>query len=136
VVIVPWLDDGRLVLIRNERVAAGQELLELPAGTLEPGEAPRDAACRELAEETGYRPGRLRPLVEFFTTPGFCDELIQVFEAADLEAVGQHLDPGERIEVQVVTRAEALAMIDDGRIRDGKTIAAILLSDRRRDAGP
>lgn len=135
VVIVPWLEDGRLVLISNERVAAGGRLLELPAGTLEPGEAPRDAAARELAEETGYRPGRIEPLVDFFTTPGFCDELIQVFQASDLESVGQHLDPGERIEVQLVTRGEALAMIDDGRIRDGKTIAAILLSDRRRGAG-
>jgi ADP-ribose pyrophosphatase len=137
VVIVPWRDDGRLVLIRNERVAAGQRLLELPAGTLEAGEDPRDAAARELAEETGYRPARVEPLGEFFTTPGFCDELIRVFEASGLRAGGQRLDPGERIEVEVVTRAEALDMIDDGRIRDGKTIAAILLSDRhRRDRGP
>jgi ADP-ribose pyrophosphatase len=137
VVIVPWLDDQRLVLIRNERVAAGQRLLELPAGTLEPGEAPQAAAGRELAEETGYRPGRVTPIGEFYTTPGFCDELIRVFEATELDPVGQDLDPGEQIEVEVVALAEALAMIDDGRIRDGKTIAAILLADRRRrDGGP
>jgi ADP-ribose pyrophosphatase len=134
VVIVPWLDDQRVVLIRNVRVAAGEDLLELPAGTLEPDEEPQAAAGRELAEETGYRPGRVRALGEFYTTPGFCDEKLRVYVADELEWVGQQLDPGEQIAVVVVTWADALAMIDDGRIRDGKTIAGLLLWDRRRRA--
>jgi ADP-ribose pyrophosphatase len=127
VLVVPQLDDQHLVLVRNERVAVGQHLLELPAGTLEPGENPQAAAGRELAEETGYRPGRIRVLGEFYTSPGFCDELMRVFVAEQLQPVGQKLEPGEHIEVEVVARTEVMAMIGDGRIRDGKTLAALLM---------
>jgi ADP-ribose pyrophosphatase len=127
VLVVPRLEDERLVLVRNERVAVDAHLLELPAGKLEPGEAPQAAASRELEEETGYRPGRIRALGEFYTSPGFCDELMRVFVADQLEPVGQKLEPGENIEVQVIARSEVMAMIGDGRIRDGKTIAALLM---------
>ena len=127
VLVVPRLDDERLVLVRNERVAVQRRLLEFPAGTLEPGEDPRDAASRELEEETGYRPGRVRALGEFYTSPGFCDELMRVFAADELEPVGQKLEPGENLEVEVIARSEVMAMIGDGRIRDGKTIAALLM---------
>jgi ADP-ribose pyrophosphatase len=127
VLVVPRREDERLVLVRNERVAVDAHLLELPAGKLEPGEAPQAAASRELEEETGYRPGRIRALGEFYTSPGFCDELMRVFVADQLEPVGQKLEPGENIEVQVIARSEVMAMIGDGRIRDGKTIAALLM---------
>jgi ADP-ribose pyrophosphatase len=127
VLIVPQLDDQHLVLVRNERVAVGRHLLELPAGALEPGEDPKAAASRELAEETGYRPGRIRALGEFYTSPGFCDELMRVFVAEQLQSVGQKLEPGENLEVEVVARTEVMAMISDGRICDGKTIAAVLM---------
>ncbi len=127
VLVVPRLDDQRLVLVHNERVAVDRRLLELPAGTLGPGEDPEAAASRELEEETGYRPGRIRPLGEFYTSPGFCDERMRVFVAEELRSVGQKLEPGERIEVEVIARTEVMAMIGDGRIRDGKTIAALLL---------
>jgi ADP-ribose pyrophosphatase len=137
VVVVPRLDDQRLVLVRNERVAVGERLLELPAGTLEPGEDPQAAAGRELAEETGYRAGRIRPLGEFYTSPGFCDELLRVFVAEELSPVGQNLDAGERIEVEVIARSDVMAMIADGRIRDAKTMAALLMWILEpRDAGP
>jgi ADP-ribose pyrophosphatase len=135
VLVVPLLEEDRLVLLRHDRVAVGERLWELPAGTLEPGEDPQEAACRELEEETGYRPGSIRALGEFYSSPGFCDELMRAFVADELEWVGQRLEPGEQIEVEVVTRSEALAMIDDGRIRDGKTVAALLMWARReRDA--
>lgn len=132
VLIVPRLDGDRLVLVRNYRVAVNARLLELPAGTLEAGETPAAAAARELEEETGYRADRIEHLVDFYTSPGFCDELMRVFTADDLAFVGQRLEPHEDIEVDVVTTADALAMIDDGRIIDGKTIAALYLWARRR----
>lgn len=130
VVIVPVMADGGLVLIRNHRVAVGAALWELPAGTLEPGEEPLAAAARELEEETGYRPARVRPLAEFYTSPGFLNELLHVFVADDLTFVGQRLEPGEEIEGRDLPRDEVMAMLADGRIRDAKTIASVLLWDR------
>jgi ADP-ribose pyrophosphatase len=132
VLIVARLDGDRLALVRNYRVAVMQRLWELPAGTLEPGEPPEIAAGRELEEETGYRAARIEHLGDFYTSPGFCDELMRVYTAEKLEFVGQRLEPHEDIEVGVVTVDEALAMIDDGRIIDGKTIAALYLWMRRR----
>ena len=134
VLIVPALSERELVLVRNVRVAVGARLWELPAGTLEAGEAPAAAAARELTEETGYRAARIDPVGEFYTSPGFCDELMHVFAASDLEHVGQDLDEGEDIEVDIVTVDETMAMIDDGRIRDGKTIASLAMWLRQRDA--
>ncbi len=135
VLVVPVLPDGRLVMIRNYRVAVGGRLWELPAGSLGAGEDPARAAGRELEEETGYRAGRLDRLCEFYTSPGFCDELMRVFVARDLEPVERRLEPGEDIDGEVVDPALALAMIEDGRILDGKSIVALLLWARRRDAG-
>ncbi len=132
VLIVPRLDGDRLVLVHNYRVAVDDRLWELPAGTLEPGEPPRDAAGRELREETGYRAARIEHLCDFYTSPGFCDELMRVFTADELEFVGQRLEPHEEIEVGVVTADEAMAMVADGRIIDAKTIAALHLWARQR----
>ncbi len=131
VLVVPQLADGRLVMIRNFRVAAGESLLEFPAGMLEAGEDPADAARRELAEETGYHAQRIDRLGEFYTSPGFCDELMRVFAAWVLRPGSQRLEPGEHIDVEVVGPDDAGAMIYDGRIRDGKTIAALLMWSRR-----
>ncbi|MBT8485659.1 MAG: NUDIX hydrolase [Phycisphaerales bacterium] len=136
VAIVPVTDAGAIVLIRNHRVAVDRTLWELPAGTLEPGEPPEVAATRELEEETGYRPTRVRRLAGFYASPGFLDERITLFVADGLVHVGQRLEPGERIEPVSVSLAETLAMIDDGRIEDGKTIAGILLFDRARRVTP
>ncbi|MCH7797895.1 MAG: NUDIX hydrolase [Planctomycetes bacterium] len=132
VLIVPQLDGDRLVLVRNWRVAVDDRLWELPAGTLEPGEAPQAAAARELEEETGYRATTIAPLGDFYTSPGFCDELMRVFTAGGLEFVGQKLEPHEDIEVGVVAVEKALEMAGDGRIIDGKTIASLYLWARRR----
>jgi ADP-ribose pyrophosphatase len=129
-VILPVLDDGRLVLVRNYRVAVDQELIELPAGTLDEGEDPRTCAARELAEETGYRAGRIEPLVSFFSTPGILTERMYTFVASELTAGPTALEAGEQIRPATMTLGEALDAIGGGRIRDGKTILALLYYDR------
>ena len=128
--ILPLLDDGRVVLIRNRRPALGGEaLLELPAGTRE-GDAPIDCAARELEEETGYRAATLEPLTSFYPSPGITDERMDVFVARGLEPGPQRLDPTEEIEVAPMAWGDALEAIREGRIRDGKTIASLLFWER------
>lgn len=126
VVILPLLDEQTVVMIRNQRFAVNQTLWELPAGTLEPGEDPALCAARELEEETGYTARTITPLIEFYTTPGFCTEKMSAFCARGLTLVGQRLDPTERIDVEPVPITQAIKMIRDNQIRDAKTIAALL----------
>ncbi|MEO0514118.1 MAG: NUDIX hydrolase [Planctomycetota bacterium] len=136
VVILPWIADGfvegfdfpgaGVVLIRNERFAVNETLWELPAGTIEPGESPDDCAPRELIEETGYAAERVTKLAEFFPTPGFCTELLHAYRAEGLTFVGQDLDETEKITAQAVAWNEAMKMVRDNVIRDGKTIATLL----------
>lgn len=133
VVIVPVLDGDRLLLIRNDRVAVSGRLWELPAGTRDEGEDPRSTAARELEEEAGYRADRITDLGAFHTSPGFTDELVHAYVAEDLHFVGQRLEPGESIEVAELPLVEVLSMIDDGRLRDAKTIAALLMWRRRAE---
>ncbi|MFH1416803.1 MAG: NUDIX hydrolase [Planctomycetota bacterium] len=128
VVILPLLAGGeQIVLIRNYRHALDRELWELPAGTLDvPGETASAAAARELEEEAGYRAGDIRPLCEFYSTPGMCTELLHAFVATDLTPTRQQLDPTERIRVEIKQRDEALAMVRDGTIVDAKTMVTLL----------
>lgn len=114
-------------MIRNFRIAVDETLLELPAGKLEPGEKPERAARRELAEETGYDCDQVRKIGEFYTSPGFTDELMHAYVATELEESRQRLEPGETITVEVRTLSEVLELIHTGGIRDGKTIAALLM---------
>ncbi|MDG2201241.1 MAG: NUDIX hydrolase [Phycisphaerales bacterium] len=127
VLIVPELDQDHFVMIRNFRVAVGEALWEFPAGTLEPGEPPIDTAARELTEETGYVAGTIEPLGRFYTSPGFADELMHVFVARNLIPGAQHLEPHEEIEVSTHGRSDVETMVQDGRLVDGKSIAALLL---------
>lgn len=131
VVVVPILDDGRVVLIRNFRITVAQRLWECCAGTLEPPEDPAVCAGRELIEETGYRASRIVSVGWFYTTPGLTDEKMHAFVATGLTAVGQDLEDDESIEVHAVASDEVFNMIDRGDIRDGKSIAAILMAARR-----
>jgi len=123
----PAASGARVVMIRNWRMAVGKRLWEFPAGKLEDGEEPIKAAARELEEETGFRAGVLRKLGEFYTSPGFTDELMRVFLAEDLSPCGQRLEEDEDIEVRTVALDDVLAMIRRGEIRDGKTIAGVLM---------
>jgi ADP-ribose pyrophosphatase len=135
-VIVPLLDDGRVCLIRNYRVAVKQTLIELPAGTLEPPEPPRETARRELIEETGFRAERLEPIHAFYLSPGILDERMHLFLATGLSAGAPAREEGEEIENWPVPWDEAVAMIFRGEIQDAKTIVGLLWVDQLRRAGP
>jgi len=115
-----------VVMIRNERFAVGKTLLELPAGTLEPGEDPAACAARELAEETGYEAQQIERLTAFYPSPGFCTEKLHAFVATGLTAVGQSLDETERITPEPMPLSRAYDLIRDGTIEDAKTIATLL----------
>jgi ADP-ribose pyrophosphatase len=123
------------VLIRNYRIAVDEELLELPAGTIDPGEDPLETARRELAEETGYRAENFRRLTEFWVSPGILSERMHLFLATGLQPGAAALEKGEQIQTLVVAWDEALAMIDQQKIRDAKTLAGLLYYDRLRRRG-
>ena len=126
VAILPIVDGGQVCLIRNYRVAAGGTLLEIPAGTLVPGEDPLAAAQRELAEETGFRAERWQRLFRFYMSPGILDEQMHLFVATGLTAGQPAREPGEEIENVIVGRDEAHRMVEQGQIVDAKTLIAIL----------
>jgi ADP-ribose pyrophosphatase len=132
VVIVPMVDANRVCLIRNERVAVGRTLVELPAGTLEPPEPPRDCAERELREETGFAATHWLELPGFYMSPGILCERMHVFVAEGLTAGDPKREAGEQIDNLIVGWDDALAMIDRGEIEDAKTVASLLAWDRRR----
>ena len=131
VVIIPKRPDGRLVLVRQLRVATGQWIWEFPAGTLEKGESPLHCAQRELQEETGWKAGRLRQVLEFFPTPGISTEKMFLFMADRLQPVdspGQ--DEDEELEVADFSVAQVEQMIRKGVILDGKTLLGFLFFQR------
>jgi ADP-ribose pyrophosphatase len=132
VVVIPLLGGDRVCLLRNYRIAVDSTLIELPAGTLNRDEAPHLAAARELTEETGYTAAALAPLATFLMSPGILNERMHVFVASGLSPGATKLEVGEELEQLEVGWEEALQMVDEGRIQDAKTIAAILLYDRRR----
>ena len=121
----PWI-----VMERQYRHAAQQYLWELPAGKIEPGEDPLEAGKRELAEETGYRAKKWRPLVEYYASPGFVGESMKVFLAEGLEPGEAQPEADEQIELRLVKLSEVLKMIEKGAILDGKTLSSVLLYDR------
>jgi ADP-ribose pyrophosphatase len=127
-------DDGRVVLVRQYRYAVDAFVWELPAGRRDAGETPEEGARRELEEEVGLRADVLEPLLEFWTTPGFCDEVMHLFRATGLAPVPPRPEEDERIETGRFTLEEALAMVRRGEIREGKTLVALLLEDTRRRA--
>jgi ADP-ribose pyrophosphatase len=126
----PWL-----VIERQYRHAAKQYLWELPAGKLDAGEEPLKGAQRELAEETGYRAKKWKPLVEYYPSPGFLGETMKVFLAEGLEAGEATPEEDESIEFRLVRLSDVLKMIDKGAILDGKTLTSVLLYARIKGGG-
>ncbi|MCC9604316.1 NUDIX hydrolase [Blastopirellula sp. JC732] len=131
-VILPIVGDDQICLIRNYRVSVEETLIELPAGTLEPNEPPEITAARELTEETGYTAESVELLVKFYPSPGIMDERMFVYVATGLTAGAPEREAGEEIENLVVSLDEAISMIGDGQIKDGKTIAGLLYYERFR----
>ncbi len=127
VVVLPLLENDQICLIRNVRLTVGAKLIELPAGTLEPGEDPQACAERELIEETGYRPGSMTHLVDFYPAPGLTDERMHLFLASNLTPGPPAREPEEQIENLIVTRQQAFAYLRSGEIVDAKTMIGLML---------
>lgn len=127
--IVPVTEDRKIVMVRQFRYPAGKELLEIPAGTLEPGEDPLHCARRELVEETGYTAEEFKPLGEIFLAPGYCTEKIHLFLARGLEKRRQLTDIDEEIKVELMSIEELANKIRRGEIVDAKTICGIYLTE-------
>lgn len=132
VAVLPIRPDDSLTLVRQYRHPTGRQVWELCAGLLEPGEAPEDAAQRELREETGLTGGTIKPLLSFHVSPGYTEEFIHLFRATGQTEGPPEPDGDERIEVKEFSLAEARRMAADGRIHDAKTLLAILLEVERR----
>ena len=125
VVIIPILDD-KIILIKQWRHPVNCELIELPAGKLNKGEDPLEAAKRELEEETGYKANNLEFLGCIYTTPGFSDEKLYFYKAVDLIPSKTNFDEGEIIEPFIISLDQAFTMIKEGKIIDAKTIIGVL----------
>lgn len=126
VAILPVLADGRMVLVRQFRYAVGRELLEVPAGTREPGEDPRQTAIRELHEEVGFVAENVELLLRYFISPGWCNEELIVYRASGLRDIGAQPDQDENLAAVTVRPEEVPQLIASGEIADAKTITAIL----------
>jgi ADP-ribose pyrophosphatase len=125
VAMLPFLDDGRLLLIKQYRHPVGEVLLEIPAGTLHKNENPKDCARRELIEETGYEAGKIEELISCFLAPGYSSEKIHLFHASELRKVGDSPDIDEMIELYPTAIEKVQDMIMTGEITDAKTISGI-----------
>lgn len=117
---------GRVILEKQFRKAAEEILIEIPAGKLEGEEEPESCALRELEEETGFIPGNIRHLTTIYSSPGFTNEKIHIYMATDLTKGSVHPDEDERIDLIYVSLNEAIDMINNGDIRDAKTVVGIL----------
>ncbi|HWI62477.1 MAG TPA: NUDIX hydrolase, partial [Symbiobacteriaceae bacterium] len=125
-IVIVAVEGGDLLFVRQYRYAAGESLLELVAGTREPGEEPDVTAAREIQEEIGYKAGKLTKLGEFYSAPGFCSELLHLYLAEDLTPSRLPGDEDEEIEVERYSLQEALRMALAGELRDAKTLAGVL----------
>ena len=128
VALVPLDEQGRILFLSQYRIGVGQSLLEIPAGTLEPGEDPADCAARELREETGMAARSIRKLGDFFLAPGYSSECLHIFLATDLYYSPLEADADEYLQLEPMSVSEAYRMAQRGEFHDGKTLAALLLA--------
>ncbi len=128
VIIVPVDANGDLIFVRQYRHAAGMDLLELPAGTLEEGEDPAICAAREIREETGFAAGRIEKIGDFYLAPGYSTEFMHVYLARDLRHDPLEADADEFLSVETIPFAEAIQMAERGEMPDAKSLAALLLA--------
>jgi len=128
--MVPLSEDGDVLLVRQFRYPVGDWLLEVPAGTLEPGELAEACAAREVAEETGYSASTLVPLGSIYPAPGYTDERIALYLARGLEVAEQGLDDDENLSVERLPFAEAVRRARSGEIEDAKSVIALLRAAR------
>ena len=126
VVILALTDDNKIVMIRQFRKPVDGILWELPAGKVEPGEDLKNCALRELGEETGYYPRKIKKLITFFSSPGFCNERLTLFLAENLAKRNKNEDDDEFIKVELIKPNEALKLVEENIIKDAKTIIGIL----------
>jgi ADP-ribose pyrophosphatase len=132
VALLVEIDEQHVCLIKNERYAVGQSLIEVPAGACEPGETPEQTAVRELREETGYVGGSFERISEWWVSPGVFNERMILFRFHGVTPGPTDHQADEMLENLVVSWDEALAMVADGRIHDAKTIVALLLGEKLR----
>ena len=128
VTMMPVDEQDRILFVRQYRHAAGEHVLELPAGTLDPGEDPHDCAVRECREEIGMTPGRLIHLGDCYLAPGYSSELNHMYLALDLSAAPLAPDEDEEISLEPVPLNGLQDLLRRGEIRDGKTLATLLLA--------
>ena len=119
---------GNVLLVRQPREAVGKELLEIPAGKIEPGESPRECLERELREETGYSPGEVEELGGFYTSPGFCSEYIHLYLVRNPRPSGESPDPDEISELVRLPLKRVPELIASGELCDAKSIAGLILT--------
>ena len=123
--ILAFTDENTIILENQFRYPYDEMVLEIPAGKCDKDEDPKDAAVRELEEETGYRANNITFLGEFYPTVAYTDEIIYLYLATDLVKTKQHLDADENLDYFEITFDELLKMVKEGKIKDGKTLAAI-----------
>lgn len=124
--VIPFDDDGNIIMVRQYRHAADDYTLEIPAGTLEPGEDPKECACRELEEETGFKSDSIEFLYKFYSCIGICDEVIHIYVARNLVPSQQNLDDDEFVTIEKYKLEELVEMIYTGELMDNKSISAVL----------
>ncbi len=128
VILVPVDESGKIYFVRQYRHAAGQEMLELPAGTLEPGEAPEACAAREVREETGMEAANIQEIGSFYLAPGYSTEFMHVFLATGLTHNPLEADADEFLSLETLSLDKALQQAQSGQLPDAKTLAALLLA--------
>ncbi len=123
--VIPFLPNDKIIMLRQLRPVIGSYIYELPAGTIDKGESPLECAKREIVEETGYSAGKMKRLGSIYPVPGYSTEKIVIYKAEGLKPRPRHAEKDEVIELKILTKASVRRLFKSGRITDAKTIAAL-----------